>query len=163
MTDMALIAEVLILLIVANAAPILAAWCLGSVGNWPLDSGRVLADGNPVLGGHATWRGLILAVVATSLMGAWIGLGAGLGAGVGLLAMVGDALSSFIKRRLGLEPGAKARGLDQIPEALLPLLGVAGPLGLGWFEVLLTVATFTAFDMAVSGPLNRLHLRHRPY
>ena len=163
MNVMGLLAAVLVLLIVANGAPILAAWLLGSGWSRPLDGGRVLADGRPLLGDHATWRGVVVAVVATGLMGAWLGLGAAMGAWLGLLAMMGDALSSFIKRRLGLEPGAKARGLDQIPEALLPLLGVAGPLGLGWVDILLAVAAFTAFDMAVSGPLYRLHLRHRPY
>ncbi|MCC7276709.1 MAG: CDP-archaeol synthase [Chromatiaceae bacterium] len=153
----------LLLLIAANGAPILLAWALGPRWDWPLDGGRIHPDGRPWLGGHITTRGLVGAVLATMLLAYLLGLGAGLGALIGLLAMVGDALSSFVKRRLGLQPGDKATGLDQIPESLLPLLAVAGPYGLGWLDLALLVAAFTLFDMGVSGPLYRWHLRGRPY
>ncbi len=156
-------AGLLLLLIAANGAPILLAWALGPRWDWPLDGGRRYPDGRPLLGGHITLRGLVGAVLATMLLAYLLGLGAGLGAWIGLLAMVGDALSSFVKRRLGLKPGDKASGLDQIPESLLPLLAVAGPYGLGWLDLALLVAAFTLFDMGVSGPLYRLHLRRRPY
>ena len=153
----------LLLLIVANGAPILVAWRLGSRWAWPLDAGLVWRDGRRLLGESATLRGLVAAVVATALV-AWV-LGLGLGALIGFLAMAGDALSSLIKRRLGLEPGAKATGLDQIPEALLPLLVLAGPLGLQlpWLDLTLLVVAFMIFDMVVSGPLYRLHLRRQPH
>ena len=153
----------LLLLIAANGAPILLAWALGPRWDWPLDGGRIHPDGRPWLGGHITTRGLVGAVLATMLLAYLLGLGAGLGALIGLLAMVGDALSSFVKRRLGLQPGDKATGLDQIPESLLPLLAVAGPYGLGWLDLALLVAAFTLFDMGVSGPLYRWHLRGRAY
>ena len=153
----------LLLLIAANGAPILLAWALGPRWDWPLDGGRIHSDGRPWLGGHITTRGLVGAVLATMLLAYLLGLGAGLGAWIGLLTMVGDALSSFVKRRLGLKPGDKATGLDQIPESLLPLLAVAGPYGLGWLDLALLVAAFTLFDMGVSGPLYRWHLRGRPY
>ncbi len=153
----------LLLLIAANGAPILLAWALGPRWDWPLDGGRIHTDGRPWLGGHITTRGLVGAVLATMVLAYLLGLGAGLGALIGLLAMVGDALSSFVKRRLGFQPGDKATGLDQIPESLLPLLAVAGPYGLGWLDLALLVAAFTLFDMGVSGPLYRWHLRGRPY
>ena len=153
----------LLLLIAANGAPILLAWALGPRWDWPLDGGRIHPDGRPWLGGHITTRGLVGAVLATMVLAYLLGLGAGLGALIGLLAMVGDALSSFVKRRLGFQPGDKATGLDQIPESLLPLLAVAGPYGLGWLDLALLVAAFTLFDMGVSGPLYRWHLRGRPY
>ena len=153
----------LLLLIAANGAPILLAWALGPRWDWPLDGGRIHTDGRPWLGGHITTRGLVGAVLATMVLAYLLGLGVGLGALIGLLAMVGDALSSFVKRRLGLQPGDKATGLDQIPESLLPLLAVAGPYGLGWLDLALLVAAFTLFDMGVSGPLYRWHLRGRPY
>ena len=149
----------LLLLIVANGAPILVAWRLGPRWAWPLDAGLVLGDGHRLLGESATLRGLAAAVVATALLSGVLGLG------LGFLAMAGDALSSLIKRRLGLEPGAKATGLDQIPEALLPLLVVAGPLGLQlpWLDLALLVVAFMIFDMVVSGPLYRLRLRRQPH
>jgi len=153
----------LILLIAANGAPILLAWSLGQRWNWPLDGGMVLGDGRRLLGESATLRGLVVAVLATAVLADLLGLGAGMGALIGLLAMVGDALSSFVKRRLALAPGDKATGLDQIPESLFPMMAVAVPFSLGWLDLALLVAAFTLFDMAVSGPLYRLHLRRRPY
>jgi CDP-2,3-bis-(O-geranylgeranyl)-sn-glycerol synthase len=153
----------LLLLITANGAPILIAWGLGQRWDWPLDAGRVLRDGRRLLGESATWRGLVAGVVSTALLSWLLGLGPGLGALIGFLSLLGDALSSFVKRRLGLNPGDKATGLDQIPEALLPLLAVAGPLGLDWLDLILLVTAFTLFDMVVSGPLYRLRLRRRPY
>jgi CDP-2,3-bis-(O-geranylgeranyl)-sn-glycerol synthase len=105
----------------------------------------------------------VAGVASTALLSWLLGLGPGLGALIGFRSLVGDALSSFVKRRLGLNPGDKATGLDQIPEALLPLLAVAGPLGLDWLDLILLVTAFTLFDMVVSGPLYRLRLRRRPY
>jgi CDP-2,3-bis-(O-geranylgeranyl)-sn-glycerol synthase len=77
--------------------------------------------------------------------------------------MLGDVLSSFVKRRLGVPPGEMAFGLDQIPESLLPLLAVAGEYRLGWDDILILVVAFTLFDLIVSRLLYRLHLRKRPF
>jgi len=41
-----------------------------------------------------------------------------------LAALLGDSVTSFIKRRLGLVSGGHAPGLDQALESLLPLLVV---------------------------------------
>ena len=92
----------LLLLITANGAPILLAWRLGQRWDWPLDAGWVLPDGRRLLGESATWRGLVAGVVSTALLSWLLGLGPGLGALIGFLSLVGDALSSFVKRRLGL-------------------------------------------------------------
>ena len=51
------------------------------------------------------------------------GLPATVGTPLGGGAMLGDALSSFIKRRMGAAPSSRATGLDQIPEALLAAAG----------------------------------------
>ncbi len=156
-------AGLLVLIITTNGAPILLAWALGPHWGWPLDGGQMHPDGRRLLGGHATLRGLVAAVLATMIMAGLLGLGVGQGALIGFLAMAGDALSSFIKRRLGIKPGDKATGLDQIPESLLPLAVVAGTFGLGWLDLALMVAIFTLLDMMVSGPLYRWHMRRRPY
>ena len=47
----------LLLLIVANGAPILVAWRLGPRWAWPLDAGLVLGDGHRLLGESARGRG----------------------------------------------------------------------------------------------------------
>lgn len=77
--------------------------------------------------------------------------------------MVGDALGSFLKRRLAIAPQGRAVGLDQIPEALLPLWLLHHALGLGLAQILLLVAIFTLLEMALSPLLYRLHIRLRPY
>jgi CDP-2,3-bis-(O-geranylgeranyl)-sn-glycerol synthase len=41
-----------------------------------------------------------------------------------LAALLGDSVTSFIKRRLGVVSGGHAPGLDQVLESLLPLLVV---------------------------------------
>jgi CDP-2,3-bis-(O-geranylgeranyl)-sn-glycerol synthase len=155
--------ELLLLVICANGAPILLDDLLGRRWAWPLDGGRVLADGRRLLGRSATARGVAAAVVATAVLAWLLGQPAVVGAQVGLFAMLGDALSSFLKRRLGLEPGDKAPGLDQVPESLLPLLVVGERYGLRWWDIALLVVAFTLFSMAISRLLFRLKLRKRPH
>jgi len=153
----------LTLLIAANGAPILVDDLLGRRWAWPVDGGLRWRDGRRLLGTSATWRGVIAAVVVTAGLAFLLGHGLGTGALIGLLAMLGDAASSFLKRRLGLEPGDAAFGLDQVPESLLPLVAVAADYGLGWVDVALLVAAFTVFDLLVSRVLYRFRLRKRPY
>lgn len=155
--------ELLLLVITANGAPILAENMLGRRWAWPLDAGRVLADGHRMLGCSATLRGVVTAACAAATLAWLLGHPIQVGALIGLFSMVGDALSSFVKRRLGLEPGDRAPGLDQVPESLLPLLVVAQPYGLGWWDLILLVLAFTLFDILVSRLLYRLRLRKRPY
>jgi len=68
-----------------------------------------------------------------------------------------------MKRRLGLRPSARATGLDQIPEALLPTLVSKGTFGLSWPEVLVLTLIFFAGEIILSRILYRLHIRTRPY
>jgi CDP-2,3-bis-(O-geranylgeranyl)-sn-glycerol synthase len=155
--------ELLLLLITANGTPILLDKALGPRLNRPLDGGLVLKDGSRLLGDSATIRGAAGAVLVTAGLASLLGHGARVGALVGALSMVGDALSSFVKRRMGLQPGDKSTGLDQIPESLLPLLAVAHRYGLGWADIALLVTGFTVFDMAASRLLYRLKIRRRPH
>jgi CDP-2,3-bis-(O-geranylgeranyl)-sn-glycerol synthase len=77
--------------------------------------------------------------------------------------MTGDALSSFIKRRLGIAPSGRAIGLDQIPESLLPLLAVQGPLDLSIFQILAITLCFFAVEMPLARLFYRLGIRDKPY
>ncbi len=97
----------------------------------PIDGGRTLW-GKRILGDHKTWRGLLAGIVAGALTfelqrfayeaefarrlalvdysahpllpGLLMGLGAG----------VGDAVKSFFKRRIDIEPGASWPVFDQL-------------------------------------------------
>ena len=114
----------------------------------PMDFGRVWrGDGRRLLGPSKTWSGFLvggLAALPFGLIEAWAILAAPpnlmlvpvlaptvLAAVpfVALLtfgAMAGDALGSFLKRRLGRESGSRAILLDQLPFVFVPIgLGLA--------------------------------------
>ena len=55
------ILNVLIVLGIANGAPILAARIFGDWFAQPIDAGGVASDGNPWLGSSKTWRGIVAA------------------------------------------------------------------------------------------------------
>ena len=157
------IAASLLLLLVVNGAPILARWLLGARESFPIDAHRIAPDGKPWLGPSKTVRGLVAAILAGSICAPVLGYSAAVGAAVGLLAMGGDLLSSFIKRRLGIASSGKALGLDQIPEALLPLAALRSIFDLSWAAVLLEVVAFLVLELLLSRILFRLRLRKRPY
>ncbi len=153
----------LLLLLTANGAPILARLLFGNRLNAALDGGLRFIDGRPLLGPTKSWRGLIAAVLLTTFTASLIGVTWWLGALLGLLAMTGDTLASFIKRRLAIPPQGRAVGLDQIPEALLPLALLHQALGLELIQTVVITALFMLLEMALSPLLYRLHIRLRPY
>lgn len=150
------VAMSLLLLIAANGAPWLAGRLCRDWANLPVDFSLSWPNGQRVLGEHKTWRGLLAAVLASTAVARILGLGFALGARFGALAMAGDALSSGLKRRRALPPGTDVIGLDQMPEALLPLLICAQELQLGLPDILMTTFLFMALDLGTA------RLRHQP-
>jgi CDP-2,3-bis-(O-geranylgeranyl)-sn-glycerol synthase len=136
------------LVVTANTAAWAAARLLGTRWDAPLDGGVALRDGTRLLGSHKTWRGLVAAVVCCAIVARFAGLGFGLGAAFGALALLGDAASSFIKRRLRMRPGAEVLGLDQLAEVLLPLGVLWQPLGVGPVDILVIATAFLVLDVA---------------
>lgn len=137
----------LLLIILANLAPWAAGRLLRRRWATPLDFGWVLRDGERLLGSHKTWRGVAAGVLACALAGQLSGLTWTMGAGFGALSLLGDAMSSAIKRRLRLSPGIEVPGLDQVPEALLPSVIFAPLLGLGIIDITAVVVSFLLLDM----------------
>lgn len=152
-----------VLLIVANGSPLFLAKLLGSRADWPVDRGQVFKDGKPLLGPSKTWRGILSALLLTSLAAAFMGLDLMVGFSVGAGAMAGDLISSFIKRRLGLASSAKAIGLDQLPESLLPAILLHVLFDYGWIELIGAVALFALVDVSLSPLLFKLGLRRVPH
>jgi CDP-2,3-bis-(O-geranylgeranyl)-sn-glycerol synthase len=92
----------------------------------PIDGGHTLG-GKRVFGDSKTWRGVAVAVIGSVAMVlvqkyVFIDVAANVvvidyarvnpiifGGTMGLLAMIGELPNSFVKRRLGIEPGAVAR------------------------------------------------------
>jgi CDP-2,3-bis-(O-geranylgeranyl)-sn-glycerol synthase len=155
--------RLLALLALANTAPIVLKRVLGARGAAPLDAGRLWRDGRPLLGPAKTWRGLAGATLATALAAPLLGIPAGPGALLGLLAMTGDALSSFAKRRLGVPSSGRAFGLDQVPEALLPLLVLRESQGWPWTVVAGVTLAFLLLEVPAAWLAHRIGLRDRPY
>ena len=158
-----LILQLLILLAVANGTPVLAKTILGDRLARPLDGGTVFVDGRPLFGPAKTIRGIVLALLATPLAAALMGLPWRLGALVAALAIAGDLFSSFVKRRLGLPSSSMAIGLDQIPESLFPLLAARLLVPVSFLDVIVGVAIFFAGELVLSRILFHLNLRDRPY
>lgn len=157
------ILQVVLLLAVANGAPILIRRALGRRYGSPLDGGMQFRDGRPLFGRSKTIRGLLGGIGATAAVAEMIGASWEFGALFGSFAMLGDLLSSFVKRRLGMEPSSMARGLDQIPESLFPAGLAAWYMDLGLSEVLAIVALFFAVEVGLSPILFRLRIRKTPY
>lgn len=98
--------------IAANMAPVFADHynILPSL-NKPLDKNLNYND-RRILGDHKTIRGLVIGIIVGSLVGLLQG-NIILGLGMGLGALWGDALKSFIKRRLDISPGTSWLPWDQ--------------------------------------------------
>lgn len=153
----------LLLLLVANGAPILARQWLGERFDRSLDGGLRFIDDRPLLGTAKSWRGVMAAVLATAACAALLGEAWQLGALFGLLSMLGDAMASFVKRRLGVAVHGRVVGLDQIPEALLPVWLLQQSFGLSSEQLLYCVVLFMLLEMGLSPLLYRWQVRLRPY
>ena len=163
MSDLDHLIVVLFLLGVANGAPMFAGQILKERLATPLDLGLNLPDEQPIFGRSKTIRGLLISIVCTAAAGALLGVGWRTGAELAALSMLGDLLSSFVKRRLGLPPHSQAFGVDQIPEVLVPVLVLQARLGLTGWDIAVLVAAFVILEIVLSRLLFRLRLRDRPY
>ena len=122
-----IVAQLIVLLALANGTPLIAKKILGTILARPLDGGMTLADGQPLFGHSKTIRGIVLSIVVTTLGAPLIGVDWTIGLVVAATAMIGDLFSSFTKRRMNLSPGSMATGLDQTAESLLPAFANHGP------------------------------------
>ncbi len=150
----------LILLMTANGLP----WMAGRLfhGRWsaPLDFGLTVG-GHRLFGSHKTWRGLFTAAVACTAVGTFLQASWWVGGLFGVLSMLGDALSSAIKRRLEYPPGTDILLLDQLPEALVPLIVLSGPLGLEVAQIAIVAAVFVLLDALTARVRHGVGLRRR--
>ena len=147
---MPLLLKVLLLLLAVNSVPALLGRFYPGIGDDPLDRNRKFSDGRPFLGMHKTIRGFLSGILTGGILGYLMGLSLAVGLGVGLLSMIGDLVSSFIKRRLNLSEGTDVAILDQAFEGGFPLLLVhhAGPLS--WQSAFGTLLMFIFIGWAGS-------------
>lgn len=139
----------------ANMAPVLGKKHLKSLAV-PIDCGKKW-KGKPVLGENKTWRGVILAVAASTIVfvvqqylynfnsfktislidysaaAVWIGILLGLG------AIAGDSVESFFKRRFKVKAGKPWMPFDQIDFTIGALLLTAIVYFPGWTNAIIIV------------------------
>ena len=157
------ILQLLVLLTVANGTPVLAKRLLGRRFSWPLDGGCRFFDGRPLFGPSKTLRGVVLSLGVTAALAPLVGLSPAIGVTVAAAAMLGDLVSSFVKRRMNRPSSSQALGLDQVPESLFPLLACRGALELSALDILAAVGLFFIGELLASRVLYRLRIRDRPY
>ncbi len=80
-----------------------------------------------------------------------------------LYSMLGDLLSSFIKRRLAYPESSCFRVVDTVPESLLPAFFLQHIFPLSTLDVLIVVLLFSILEALLSPILYWLHIRKRPY
>lgn len=149
---------------VANATPVV----LG--GGRPIDANKKFTDGRPIFGAGKTAQGFIAGLAAGTFVGLLQGIAEGtlshylaLGFLLALGALLGDLLGSFIKRRLGIERGGAAPGLDQLSFVVVALLA-ASPLDLPGWKIVLTIIIITLpIHLATNFSCYKLGLKSRPY
>jgi len=149
------ILQVLILLFVANGAPLIAYRLWGGRFAYPIDGGFRFMDGRQLLGPSKTVRGIVFSILLTSACAPIVGLNWTTGAVIASAAMAGDVFSSFVKRRQGLPASAPAIGLDQVPESLFPLLACQSTLALTVIDIAMGVALFFMGERILSRLLYR--------
>jgi CDP-2,3-bis-(O-geranylgeranyl)-sn-glycerol synthase len=147
----------------ANGSPVIAKRILGEALATPVDGGARFVDGRPLLGPTKTIRGVVVSLLVTAFAAPLIGVQFKIGLLAATTAMAGDLLSSFLKRRFCFAPSSKATGLDQIPEALFPLLACRSVLSLTVIDIVAGCVIFFVGEAVLSHLFFRLRLRDRPY
>jgi len=157
------ILDLVFLIVVANASPILAAYLLRDRFDFPFDAGIVLFDGQRIFGKSKTIRGIVAAVGLTTATAVIIGHPAICGLLIGAYAMLGDVASSFLKRRMQLPSSSQAPVLDHLPEALLPTMILAPNFDLATGGVATVVVAFILTSMILSPILYSVGIRTQWY
>ncbi len=154
----------------------------------PLDRGRTVG-GRPIFGAHKTFRGFVVMVPAAALAFSIVARVAGagdaqsglwpltslqyalLGAWAGLGFMAGELPNSFVKRQLGIAPGASARhpiarvwqfAFDRLDSGIGMLLATNLLVPTPWqtWAIVLSIGPLLHWSFSVL--LFRLRLKARP-
>lgn len=128
--------KLILLILTINAVPPLLAFLFPDFISQPLDFGLKLWDGSPVFGKHKTVRGFFGAIIAGILIGSLMGFSFLIAFFVGLFTMLGDLVSSFIKRRFTFPEGKDILILDQCFEGGFPLLLFHYVYSLSWVRII---------------------------
>jgi hypothetical protein len=121
-----LILPALILLALANGAPVVAKDLFAGAAAWPIDLGRTFVDGQPVLGKSKTFRGLAVAVAVSACAAPLMGLSWRVGAAIAAASMAIDCQNTYRQGVMRLE-GVEA-ALDEATKLLELARGAGTPI-----------------------------------
>ena len=139
-------------------------------GGMPVDFGKSDSKGNRWIGDGVTWRGLIGGTVIGIITGAIQGYfgpqiiaefgdyiitpivtsipqGILIGFLLGFGALLGDAIGSFLKRRIGIGRGKPAPILDQLDFLIMALILVSFVVELNWLFVIIAILLTLAIHL----------------
>jgi hypothetical protein len=136
--------KVVCFLLLVNSLPPLACFLRGKRFTTPLDRGTLWFDRQPIFGAHKTLDGMIVGLLGGTAVFPLLGVEWYVAGTAALLAMLGDLLSSFIKRRLSLPCGKNVAILDQLFESLLPILYLGTVMQLDIGQAALILVLFIA-------------------
>lgn len=142
-------------------------------GGTPIDFGKCDSKGNRWIGDGVTWRGLIAGTVIGIITGAIEGYlapmvipliaanlitpiitdvssGIVIGFLLGFGAMLGDAIGSFIKRRLGIGRGKPVLFLDQLDFIIVAIILVTPIVGVNWIFIVMAIALTFILHLATN-------------
>lgn len=131
-------------------------------GGTPVDFGKSDSNGIRWIGDGVTWRGFATGTIIGIVTGAIQGFiapmvipllgnnliapiitdmngGIFIGFLLGFGAMLGDALGSFLKRRIGIGRGKPAPILDQLDFIIVAIIMVSPFVKIGWMFIIITI------------------------
>lgn len=131
-------------------------------GGTPVDFGKSDSKGNRWVGDGVTWRGIVAGTLIGMITGAVQGYfgpiiiseigqyiitpivtnvsnGILIGFLLGFGALLGDALGSFLKRRIGIGRGKPAPILDQLDFLIFALILVSFVVELNWLFIIIAI------------------------
>lgn len=155
--------QLLLLIIIANGAPIVIRLLLNDRFSLAVDFGQKMPDNYRLFGSSKTWRGTFAALLVTPAFAWLFGHSAETGLLIAFYAVAGDLFSSFVKRRLAMRPSSMAPLLDQVPESLFPAFMLRHVFNLDLYSVIWLVLIFIIVELALSLILYQWGLRKRPY
>jgi uncharacterized protein len=125
-----------------NFLPPLANIICGDRFGRAVDGGRLWFDEQPIFGRHKTIRGIVVSFLGGILVSPLLGVAWWVGGVAAMLAMAGDLLSSFIKRRPNFPSGRNIIVLDQFFESLFPVLFLGRYLEINGLQVVVVLLCF---------------------
>lgn len=82
---------------------------------------------------------------------------------LGFGSLLGDSCGSFVKRRIGKEPGEPVLGLDQLDMAIVPLIAVSWIYPIPFITILIVILATFVWHVVASFVAHKSHIREEKW